>query len=206
MAKITSPVAGFTGIGAGGLRFENGQAETDNPSLIAFFKRRGYGVGNSRPKQPEGPGEPADPREVATIRAGTPVRDGAVDPRSGDYLGPTNAGEANPHGPLVVNPEIHGSGPKPIHPGDVHVEDPAAQDAQETALTEATLVENQDVPTATTEAAQANDAKDAPSTFDPGEHTVDDVLAHLADADDDERARVLAAEETGKARKGILEA
>ncbi|WP_224275817.1 hypothetical protein [Streptomyces sp. LS1784] len=42
--------------------------------------------------------------------------------------------------------------------------------------------------------------------FDPGEHTVAEVLAHLADAADAERVRVLAAELADKARKGILEA
>ncbi|KDN86713.1 hypothetical protein [Kitasatospora cheerisanensis] len=41
-------------------------------------------------------------------------------------------------------------------------------------------------------------------TFDPGAHTAQDVLAHLAAADDAERERVLAAEAAGKARKGVL--
>ncbi|MFI8360716.1 hypothetical protein ACIGD1_11210 [Streptomyces sp. NPDC085612] len=40
--------------------------------------------------------------------------------------------------------------------------------------------------------------------FEPSEHTVAEVLAHLAAADDDERARVLAAEEAGQARATIL--
>ena len=40
--------------------------------------------------------------------------------------------------------------------------------------------------------------------FDPDEHTVDEVLAHLAKAEEDERERVLAAERAGKARKGVL--
>ncbi len=41
-------------------------------------------------------------------------------------------------------------------------------------------------------------------TFDPREHTVEDVNAYLEDADPAEVQRVLAAEETGQARKGIL--
>ncbi|MEU9002574.1 hypothetical protein, partial [Streptomyces sp. NPDC048551] len=47
---------------------------------------------------------------------------------------------------------------------------------------------------------------DAPSVavFDPGAHTVADVLAHLAEADEDERARVLSAEAAGDARATIL--
>ena len=40
--------------------------------------------------------------------------------------------------------------------------------------------------------------------FDPSEHSVEDVLVHLDQADDDERRRVLVAERDGKARKSIL--
>lgn len=40
--------------------------------------------------------------------------------------------------------------------------------------------------------------------FDPGEHTVDEVQAHLKDASDAERARVLELERDGKGRSGIL--
>ncbi|MEU0991936.1 hypothetical protein [Streptomyces sp. NPDC005953] len=47
---------------------------------------------------------------------------------------------------------------------------------------------------------------DGDERFDPGQHTVRDVLAYLADADDAERERVLAAETAGQARKGILAA
>jgi len=42
------------------------------------------------------------------------------------------------------------------------------------------------------------------SVFDPADHTVAEVNAHLEKADDDERERVLAAERAGQARKGIL--
>lgn len=40
--------------------------------------------------------------------------------------------------------------------------------------------------------------------FDPGEHSVTDVMFYLAEVDADEAERVLAAEEVGKARKGVL--
>lgn len=40
--------------------------------------------------------------------------------------------------------------------------------------------------------------------FDPSNHTVPEVTAHLENADDDERERVLAAERAGKARAGVL--
>lgn len=55
---------------------------------------------------------PLDPRTVSNVRQGTALRDAAVDPLPKDFLGPTNAGlegdAGNPHGPHVVNPELHG--------------------------------------------------------------------------------------------------
>lgn len=79
----------------------------------------------------------ADPRSLSTVQVGTRLRDGAVTPREGDFLGPTNAGAAgelgNPHGPSVVNPEIHAlQDSRPVRPGPVS-SDPAVQDAEETA-------------------------------------------------------------------------
>lgn len=41
------------------------------------------------------------------------------------------------------------------------------------------------------------------TAFDPSGHTVEDVQAHLEGADDDERARVLAAEKAGKNRSTL---
>lgn len=53
--------------------------------------------------------------------------------------------------------------------------------------------------------AQVIDTLDEPPQFAPGEHSVTEVLAYLRDLDDDiERGRVLHAERTGQARKGIL--
>lgn len=74
---------------------------------------------------------------------GTPLRDAAVDPRDTDFLAPINAGKADPHGPDVVSPEIHASqGVRPVKPGEVHVDDPSAQEAAETA--HAVKVQNAD--------------------------------------------------------------
>jgi hypothetical protein len=42
-------------------------------------------------------------------------------------------------------------------------------------------------------------------SFDPRRHSVPDVNAYLDDADDDEKARVLAAERESQHRKGIVE-
>jgi hypothetical protein len=90
---------------------------------------------------------------------GTRLRDAAVDPRPEDFLPPTNAGEADPHGPLVVAPGIHASETGPIHPGDVHVDDTAKQEEQETALAEAVFVRNEDVTEATRAAAEGEEAQ-----------------------------------------------
>lgn len=52
----------------------------------------------------------------------------------------------------------------------------------------------------------AEEASQITGLFDPSDHNVDQVLAHLATADEDERDRVLEAELAGKARTGILDA
>ncbi|MFB7007887.1 MULTISPECIES: hypothetical protein [unclassified Streptomyces] len=49
-------------------------------------------------------------------------------------------------------------------------------------------------------------AEPSRAPFDPAEHDVPAVLAYLAEADEEETARVLAAEAAGKSRKTILEA
>ncbi|MFJ6074653.1 hypothetical protein ACIQFU_28135 [Streptomyces sp. NPDC093065] len=105
MATLHSPVEGFTGDGPAGLRFRNGKATTDDPALIAYARRRGYGVDTSAPPPPE-PVEPVDPREVEVEQVGTALRDAAVDPRPSDTGAPSGAGEVNPHGPESVAPGI----------------------------------------------------------------------------------------------------
>ena len=79
---------------------------------------------------------PLDPRTLTDEQVGTRLRDGAVDPRDGDFLGPTNAGVegelGNPHGPTVVNPEIHAmQDNRPVRAGAVS-DDAATQSADET--------------------------------------------------------------------------
>src|SRR4051794_21100953 len=111
--KITSPVKGYTDttqIGPVTLTFQDGVAEYEGtlPSGVrAYLKEQGYGLGSTRAKESEPQPGPLDPRTVAADQqVGTKIRDGAVDPRPGDFLGPTNAGDANPHGTQVVSPEI----------------------------------------------------------------------------------------------------
>lgn len=157
--KITSPVKGYsetTEIGPYRFEFKDGVVDYDeaahgklNEGVKAYLKEQGYGIGATRVERPEPAPEPLDPRsDAADEQVGTKTRDGAVDPAEGDFLGPTNAGEANPHGSKVVNPEIHASqGVRPIKGGDVHVSDPAAQDAAEKAHTvAATDAEKADQP------------------------------------------------------------
>ena len=140
--KITSPVEGLnnsTAIGPVVLNFKDSVAEIEDeqltPGLRSFLERNGYGIGDGEAKGRERTQvQPPDPRKVSAQRVGTPIRDGAVDPRDKDFLGPTNAGDANPHGTDVVNPEIHASqGVRPVKAGPVHVDDPSEQDRAEKA-------------------------------------------------------------------------
>jgi hypothetical protein len=144
--NINHPIEGHTGITEVGpytIEFKDGRSvkirrggeDSDlNDGAIAYLKRRGYGFGGTKGARPEAqhPSSP-DPREVGDEQVGARLRDGAVDPREGDFLAPTNAGQANPHGPDVVSPEVHASqGVRPVKPGDVHVDDPDTQDDAET--------------------------------------------------------------------------
>lgn len=140
MAKIHAPNTGYGGT-RHGVAFTRGVGETDDEQAIAYFRARGYGIDGPAPQRDAA--EPADPRKVGFLGSGidpqgTTLRDAAVDPRPGDFLPPSNAGEANPHGPEVVSPEIHGSqGMRPVKPGEVHVDDTDAQEAAETEHAEA---------------------------------------------------------------------
>jgi len=148
--KVHAPNETFTGEVAGVL-FKDGVGtldEKENPGARRYFERQGYGLSDKKPRQLETP-KPPDPRDIERTgphRVGTPLRDAAVDPRPEDFLPPTNAGKANPHGTSVVAPEIHASGPKGIKPGDVHVGDLAAQQADETALATSVLIEGNEHP------------------------------------------------------------
>lgn len=63
----------------------------------------------------------------------TAMRDAAVDPEASDFLPPTNAGDEDPHGPLVISPGIHANeGMHPVTPGAVS-STAATQEAAETA-------------------------------------------------------------------------
>lgn len=140
MAKIEAPDSSFNGE-IGGVKFENGVAETDNVSVIGYAQSAGYKV-SGKTLNPRPDVEIADPRDLDSEAVGTRLRDAAVDPRPEDFLAPVNAGEANPHGPEVVSPEIHASnGPAGVRPGVVHVDDHGKQEAREKAYAEARLIQ-----------------------------------------------------------------
>lgn len=164
--KITAPVKGYTGSGAAGVQFKDGVAHTDNEAAIVYFRAAGYGIGSEKPTVAD-VDEPVDPREVDDLeRVGTRLRDAAVDPEKDDFLPPTNAGKANPHGPLVVSPGIHAIETQVIRPGVVHVDDIPAQQKAETAQAEALLVERRSVEDVIAVPADADRGPDGLS--DPG--------------------------------------
>lgn len=145
MPKITSPLEGLnvtTWVGPLELKFVDSVAEVYELSDAhrAYLLAAGYKVGKKTADAPAstdgGPlQEPphVDARDVSHQQVGTRLRDAAVDPRPEDFLPPTNAGEADPHGPAVVAPEIHASqGVRPVKGGDVHADEPATQEKLET--------------------------------------------------------------------------
>lgn len=142
MTKIYAPNTALKGPKAG-VVFKDGVGDTEDQGAIAYFARAGYGIGIPAPIPVSEPVIDARSPLAGEVLVGTPLRDAAVDPRARDFLAPTNAGEADPHGPLVVGPGIHGVGPKPIRPGEVFVDKPKRQDDEETDLAEAVLVEGQ---------------------------------------------------------------
>ena len=171
--KITSPVEGYTAKDQYGdvvLDFRDGVAEFDGDLPVGirqYLAGAGYGLGSSKPKQPE-PVEVPDPRDIEDGTPGTRLRDAAVDPQPEDFLAPVNAGEGNPHGPEVVSPEIHASGPAGIVPGNVFVEDPAKQEKREKEYAEARLIDQQPAAEAVKDAVPDIDDNGPLGLSDPG--------------------------------------
>lgn len=146
MTKIYAPNRQANGVAAG-VQFKDGVAETDDHRALAYFARAGYGIGEYKP--PPGEASAVDARDVSQpIPLGTRLRDAAVDPRASDFLPPTNAGDADPHGLLVVSPQLHASETGPIRPGPVAVDHPRQQSAEEMALDHRAFVEQEPAPTA----------------------------------------------------------
>lgn len=51
-------------------------------------------------------GDPRDIEAQGEVQIGARIRDAAVDPQPEDFLPPTNAGKADPHGPHVQAIEV----------------------------------------------------------------------------------------------------
>lgn len=154
--RVEAPVETFTGVIAG-VAFADGVAEFDpkeNPGAHGYFQTAGYRINGKQVNDPPGlyaprptptaaaPGTPDNPDGI--IR-GPSSNDAAVvkdagGPMSDAFMPPTNAGEADPHGPLVVSPGIHAVPPAPIVPGPVSPEAPT-QEKVETAVAHDVLVE-----------------------------------------------------------------
>lgn len=147
MAKVEAPNKEYNGPGPGGATFKNGVAEVDDDNALNYYRQAGYTV-SGKVDNPVDTPEPPDPREVTEKVVGSHLRDAAVDPESGDFLAPTNAGKDNPHGSSVISPEIHASGPAGVRPGRVFVEDVEKQEQRETEYATARLVEQIPAPEA----------------------------------------------------------
>lgn len=94
------------------------------------------------------------------------------------------------HGHLFAEPEASS---RPALPATLKaVEQATAEPGEQRTLT----------PPAAVQGVDKQQADGTP--FDPGAHKAPEVLAYLKDADEEERARVLAAEAEGQKRKGIL--
>ncbi len=115
MARITTPVPGYSGPGPAGVMFQDGEGHSEDPAVLDYCRSAGYGIDDEPPalKQPQVP----DPREVTgPVHVGAPARDAAVDPSPSDFRPPVNAGDANPHGPEVYAPGLPGGGHQPLAP------------------------------------------------------------------------------------------
>lgn len=67
MAKISTPVSGFTGTVAG-VTFADGVGETADESTIAYFERHGYTVTAEAAPEPLPDGNPADSWKVDQLK------------------------------------------------------------------------------------------------------------------------------------------
>ena len=99
------------------------------------------------------------------------------------------------HGHLFAEPQATAAGPSVLRA----VEQATADPGEPRSLTPP-------APAAPAAPDSGGKAADGGGPFDPGAHNAPEVVEYLKGADEEERARVLAAEEAGKNRKGILAA
>ena len=165
MAKIVAPNSDYNGQ-IGDVVFQDGVAETDNQAVISYCRTAGYEV-DGRTNNPDALPQAQVDSSKTHQALGTPLRDAAVDQKPGDFLPPVNAGQADPHGPEVVSPEIHGSeGPVPIVPGLVS-SDPAEQEAREMQAASLALVDQLPAGDVTEQLVASDPQTDEPETEQP---------------------------------------
>lgn len=167
MAKVQAPNRAYNGPGPGGAVFVDGVATVDDEAALNYYRDAGYTVDGDTADSDE-PEGPADPRDLEDNVVGTRLRDAAVDPEPGDFLAPINAGEGNPHGPEVISPEIHTSGPKGIRPGEVFVDDHGKQEKREQEFAELVLADQVDANEAVASEVPDLDARGDLGLSDPG--------------------------------------
>lgn len=166
MAKVEAPNKDYNGPGPGNATFENGVAEVEDDAALNYYRGAGYKVSGKVDNPVETPEVP-DPRATTEERVGTQLRDAAVDPEPSDFLAPVNAGKGDPHGPEVVSPEIHASGPAGIRPGDVHVDELDEQEKAEKAHADARLIQQTPAPEVNADEVDFGDRGDL-GFSDPG--------------------------------------
>lgn len=167
MAKVEAPNREYNGPGPGGAQFEDGVADVNDEAALNYYRGAGYKVSGKVQSPLEDPETP-DPREVTESIVGTRLRDAAVDPEPGDFLAPIGAGKGNPHGPEVVSPEIHASGPAGIRPGEVFVDDVDRQETREKEFAGARLVDGATAGEAVAVEVPDPDERGAIGLSDPG--------------------------------------
>ncbi|MFF0860904.1 hypothetical protein ACFYUV_04025 [Nonomuraea sp. NPDC003560] len=155
MTKIKAPNKAYNGM-IGDVVFTNGEADTDNQAVIAYCRGAGYEVDGQTLDQDDDR-QNIDSRDVSDQQNASPLRDAAVNPAPSDFLPPTNAGKADPHGPAVVSPGVHAAPPAPIVPGPVPSA-PDEQQAKETDAAQRVLVEGQPATAAARPAQSASKA------------------------------------------------
>lgn len=154
--EVRAPNVGYTGLSAG-VAFAEGVAQVDpaNRAALSYFRNAGYVVDgvDYAPVEPIEtvltPGMSANPDGI--IRQpwsnDAAIMANAGGPDSDAFMPPTNAGLADPHGPLVVSPGLHAVPPAPIVPGPVGGDGITGnQEQRETLVASAVLVDRQLVP------------------------------------------------------------
>ncbi|MBM0275327.1 hypothetical protein [Micromonospora tarensis] len=194
MARIEAPDPSYNGR-IGDVEFKDGVATTDNRAVIQYCQGAGYKV-SGKTLNLRDEAEVPDPRHLDDGALGTRLRDAAVDPREGDFLPPTNAGQANPHGPEVVAPGIHAvAGPGPIVPGPVGrleqtegggqvvITDTAEQQRRETTAAEQVFLQRRSVPEVTTELGAAVGQPAPEASEQPAEQQPEPPAGNASQAD-----------------------